>query len=380
MVSVTFVSSWNSRCGIAVYSKLLVEQLKRLADVQIIEVSGGSLKFFWKGLRVAGYGGIVHVQFSLGVFPALKVCKRIELVDFGAYLFYHGLKLRGIKPVSTIHEVPDTSVLNGKIGGFYMKRLLNLVFNYSKRLIVLTEKAKADLITAYGVDAEKIFVIPLGCLENPVTPDKAECKRRLGLEDKTVLLASGFVSWNHGLDLAISILPKLPANVHLVIAGGNRTNDTLKYYQNLKGTINSFGCAGRVCFVEDYPLPSHVWGAADVAVLPHRVAKECLTLRFHVSYGTPIVASDIECFKSINDMYGCLELFSSGNSFDLYCKLERVLQDSGYRESLGVMGERLRFENRWSVIAGRHFGVYQADVGASNSVTANLRTKKVTKT
>jgi len=82
----------------------------------------------------------------------------------------------------------------------------------------------------------------------------------------------------------------------------------------------------------------------------------------HIPDGTNFVAPD-------DDMYDCLELFSSESSVDLYCKLERVLQDSGYRKFLGVQGERLRFENRWSIIAGRHFRVYQA-VGASNSVTA----------
>lgn len=357
MVSVTFVSTWNSRCGIAVYSKLLVEQLKRLADVRVVEVSGGSLKFFWKGLRVAGYGGIVHVQFSLGVFPAFKV-GRIELVDFGAYLFYYGLKLRGVKPVSTVHEVPDVSVLAGKIGRFYMKRLLNLVFGLSRRLIVLTEKAKADLVNVYGVDAEKIFVIPLGCLDNPSILSKEECKSRLGLSGKTVIQVAGFASWNHGLDLLSQVLPKLPVNTHLLIAGGNRNRSTEAYYMHLKEQFNAFGCEGRVSFVESYPLPEYVWCAADVALLPHRLSKECLTLRFHLSYGVPVVASDIEVFSNINKAYGCLELFEPENTASLLDTLTHVLNNPEKTAFLRVQGQKMSVANRWSVIAEKHLEVY----------------------
>ncbi|MFA5365327.1 MAG: hypothetical protein WC325_09135 [Candidatus Bathyarchaeia archaeon] len=55
-----------------------------------------------------------------------------------------------------------------------------------------------------------------------------------------------------------------------------------------------------------------------------------------------------------------------------YGKGVRVMSFESFKK-MGFRGERLRFENRWSVIAERHFRVYQA-VGASNSVTAKRTT------
>ena len=63
--------------------------------------------------------------------------------------------------------------------------------------------------TIYGVSESKLRVIPHGSFEKPNFLNKEECKRKLGLQNKTVITILGFVTPKKGHDLVIPLLPAI---------------------------------------------------------------------------------------------------------------------------------------------------------------------------
>jgi glycosyltransferase involved in cell wall biosynthesis len=360
-LAVNMVTTWSSRCGIAVYSHFLSSELKKKAKLQVTEVPYTPIfspYFFILGYKAGKAKGIVHVQFAGGMYPGLKLGWLWYFENFTVLLYYLGLSMSHNFVVSTIHEVPEKKGNTGRLGKEYSKFLNNLIFNVPNLLVVLTKESKEQIIENFGVSGSKIKIVPLGCVENPKILDKDTCKKRLKLEGKTVLTIPGFVSSNHGHDLVVSVLPMLEKNVHLLIAGGPHTQGVSVYNEELKKLAEKYRCSERVTFIEDFPISSDVWNATDIAILPYRYSTESLTLRHLVSYKVPTITSDLTVFRNIKKEYDCIELFQTNNENDLLIKIKAVLSDVSIQRHLQEECQKMQNENTWSVIAARYIEEY----------------------
>jgi glycosyltransferase involved in cell wall biosynthesis len=359
-LAVNIVTTWKSRCGIAVYSHLLASELKKKVQLQVTEVPYSPIfspYFFILGYKAGKAKGIVHVQFAGGMFPGLKLWRLWNFENFTIFLYYMGLSLGHNLVVSTIHEVPEKRN-TGKLGRAYSKFLSNLIFNVPNLIIALSEESKNQLVRNFGVSSSKIKIIPIGCVEALQILDKGASKKKLKLEGKTVLTIPGFVSNNHGHDLVVSVLPKLGKNVHLLIAGGSQTEATSVYYEKLKKLVDDNQCSERVTFLEDFPISFDVWNATDIAILPYRYSAESLTLRLLVSYKVPTITSDLNVFRKIKKDYDCIELFQTNNQNDLLIKIESLMSNLSIQNRLREGCQKMYNENNWSEIASRHIQEY----------------------
>ena len=191
---------------------------------------------------------LVHVQFEYGLFPSLKVGRK-SLTAFACLLFYFGLSSGNRRVITTIHEPRKKLQLAGKSGLFYTKLLDKLIFTVSDLLIVHTQESKKLMETLYGVSESKLRVIPHGSFEKPNFLNKEECKRKLGLQEKTVITILGFVTPKKGHDLVIPLLPQLDSErstrdcweVH------KRTDDAL-FLEKLKKLAEQYHCSDKVTF------------------------------------------------------------------------------------------------------------------------------------
>ena len=377
--TVNLVTTWNSRCGIAIYSRFLATELKKRIKVQVIEVPDThalSPYFFILGYAAGRSNSIVHVEFAGTMFPGLKLWRRWHLSDFTALLFYLGLAFSRNVVVTTFHEVPETSSASGKVGIVYAKLLDKLICNVSNLIIVLTAESKERMIKNYGVSSSRLKVIPLGCVETPQIVDKETCKKKLNLMGKIVLTIPGFVSKNHGHDLVISNLPQLDKNVHLLIAGGPQTKEALVYYEELKKMAQMYQCSERVTFVEDFPISTNVWNATDIAVLPYRYSTESLTLRLLVAYKVPTITSDLSVFRNIKKEYNCIELFRSNDKDELLTKIRSLLSDLTIRRRLQEQCQKMWKDNTWSAIAVKHIEAYLEVLSGHPDVIYDNRKQK----
>lgn len=368
LLQINLVTSWDEKCGIATYSAFLAQELKKTVKVYItILPKKNALNPFFKilGYRVGHNQDLVHVQFEYGLFSTLKLGKR-SLTAFAALLFYLGLSLGNRFIVTTIHEPRKTIAAGTKSGIFYTRLLDKLVFSISDLLVVHTRESKELLEKVYEVNASKLRVIPHGSFEQPRFLDKLESKRKLGLQEKTVMTILGFVTPKKGHDLVIPLLPQLDRSVHLLIAGGPQTQEDAKYVQKLEKLAVQYHCSDRVTFTGYLPDLSTALNATDIAILPYKIVTDSGVLHILASYRVPTIASDLNAFREVYQEFGCISLFKNGNVQDLLQKIQSLLSDQQQRDSLKAQCEDMWNATKWSSIAQKHMEMYR-EVLSTNS-------------
>ena len=361
-LAVTLVNSWNRPCGIATYSEFLAQELQKTTKLYVTAVptkNALSPTFETLGYSVGRINDLVHVQFEYGIFPSLKIGKR-TLTAFSALPFYYGLSLGNRRIVTTVHEPRKIITAGGKSGLLYTKLLDKLIFNVSDLIIVHTEESKRLMQTLYGVEGSKLRVIPHGSYQQPKFMDKNRAKAELGLTGKTVVTVLGFVTAKKGHDLVIPLLPKMDRNVQLVIAGGPQNVEDKRYLEKLEKMAEQHHCIDKVTFTGYLPDLTAILNATDIAVLPYRTVTDSGVLHLLIAYRVPTVASDLEAFKECYDEYGCLDLFRSGDSQNLYEKIQALLSDEKRQDLLKAKCEDMWNATKWSNIAEKHLEAYRA--------------------
>ncbi len=361
VLAVNFVSSWDRQCGIATYTEFLAKELKDNAKAYVTDVpqiNGANPYFKLLGYSAGRSFDLVHVQFEYGIFPKLRLGRR-SLTAFSALLFYLGLSTGNRVVVTTMHEPRKAVTAGGRSGLLYTRLLDRAIFSVSDRIVVHTKESKRLLETVYGVKPVKLRIIPHGSYEQPHITDKETAKTALGLHGKTVVTILGFVTAKKGHDLALPLLPKLSADVQLVIAGGPQNSQDEAYMEKLKQFAQQYGVSERVTFTGYLDDLAPVLNASDIALLPYRYVTDSGVLHLLVSYMVPTLASDLAAFKEVHDEYGCIDVFRSGDSEDLLGKLQVLLSDSRHQAVLKAKCFDMWNQTRWSNIAKRHIELYR---------------------
>lgn len=146
---------------------------------------------------------LVNIQHEFGIFGG----------EYGSYLLYFLKKLQ--KPVvTTLHTVLPSP--NDKL-----KNMVLEITRYSKGIIVMTQSSKEILEKDYGLDSNRIKVIPHGIHRVSYTTSE-KAKVGLGFSDNLILSSFGLLNPNKGLEYVIEGLPKVVKkfpNVRFLIAG-----------------------------------------------------------------------------------------------------------------------------------------------------------------
>ena len=361
-LEINLVTSWNKQCGIATYSTFLAEELRKKVKLFITSLPDKNALnpyFLISGYRAGRSNDLINVQFEYGLFPSLKFGKK-SLTAFAALQFYLGLALGNRKVITTFHEPRKTVVSGGRGAFFYTKLLDRLIFAVSNLIIVHTHESKSLMKTVYGVAESRLLVIPHGSFENPVFLDKENCKRKFGLQGKTVMTILGFVTPKKGHDLVIPLLPQIDPNVQLVIAGGPQNTEDKIYLKRLKKLSEQYQCSDRVTFTGFLPDLTCIINSSDIAILPYRTVIDSGILHLIVAYKVPTIASDLKAFKEVYDEFGCLELFVNEDSHDLLREIQTLLSDQKQRDLLIAKCTQMWNETRWRRIAEKYLDAYRA--------------------
>lgn len=138
----------------------------------------------------------------------------------------------------------------------------------SANFVLPVTQVLAGHVTAYGVPAERIAVIPNGINRAHFVsaPTSDVAKQRLGLQGQLVLGFTGFVRDWHGVDRVVRWMstPAAPSNCHLLVVGDGPVRS------DLEALAAQLRIAKRVTFtgvIDRHRVPEHV-AAFDVALQP----------------------------------------------------------------------------------------------------------------
>jgi glycosyltransferase involved in cell wall biosynthesis len=367
--SVAMVSTWNSRCGIADYTRCIVEgagdsirfEIFADRDVEIIDAdSETEVVRDWNSRWVPSLDDlhadlelaepeVVHFQFNFAFF---------ELAHLAA-LIRRQLSSRTV--VVTLHRTSEAVIEGSLVGLHDIASTLQSVDR-----IIVHQQSDVDRLAGMGI-AENVTLIHMGTPAPPVV-DRTAVRDALGIDDRPVIGAFGFLLPHKGTLELVAVVDSLRAEmpgVHL-LAMCARHPDTISttYEAEVRSEIERRGLSDHVTLITDFlddEVVRTMLSAADVIALPYGPTEESASsaLRFVLPVGRPIVATDLPIFADARD---ALALVEPGRIDELTTAVRRVLTDPAHNEDLARRAAACARRYRWSLAVAQHREVYTAAI------------------
>ena len=227
---------------------------------------------------------LVNIQHEFGIFGG----------EYGSYLLLLLKKLQ--KPiVTTLHTVlpaPDERMLN----------IVQAIMKYSKGIIVMTHSSKEILKKDYGLDPDRIQVIPHGIHNVPYRTSR-HAKSIFGFSGKLILSTFGFLNPGKGVEYVIEALPpvvkKFP-QVRFLIAGVTHPvvleQEGEAYRNFLIKKVHQLGLSNCVSFFNTYFNINKLLQfleATDIYLSPSLNPNQAVsgTLSYALGSGRPVIST-----------------------------------------------------------------------------------------
>lgn len=246
-------------------------------------------------------------------------------------------RLLGLGVVTTAHDVRPFA------GRAFAPWMAMAAYRLADRVIAHSETARRELLQILGVSKTKVSVIPHGNYLRSMgeIPDQAEARSRLGLKrNSKVLLFFGQIKEVKGLDILLRAMPEV-VEAHedavLLIAGKVWKDDWGRYQGAAKALEDTGNCLCRVTYIPEPEVPDY-YASADAVVLPYRRIYQSGVLLLAMSYGKPVVVSDIEGMTEVVEDGANGYVFPSGEAPALAEKLSEALSDPDRLRAVGRAG------------------------------------------
>jgi glycosyltransferase involved in cell wall biosynthesis len=236
---------------------------------------------------------------------------------------------------------------------------------------VVMSRSAADLLTAsYGLDAQRIHVIPHGVPDLPLV-EPSTVKSGLGLPGRDILLSFGLLGPGKGIELAIDALPAVVAehpNVLLVVVGATHPNllvdgvDT--YRASLLAKVRETGMRDHVQLIDRFVGKGELtqWlEAADIFVTPYPNLGQIVsgTLSYAMGAGRAIVSTPyVYAAELLADGRGVLIDRPSPALFAT--ALNNLLADHGLRREIGRRAYQHSRAMVWPAVGRRYRDLFTA--------------------
>jgi glycosyltransferase involved in cell wall biosynthesis len=270
-------------------------------------------------------------------------------------------RLCGRKIVITVHDV-EPFVSSAHVNQSIIAR----VYRLADGLIVHNEASKRELMEKLGVRPEKISVIPHGnYIQSMVSmPNSIEAKHMVGISKSAkVILFFGQIKDVKGLDLLMESIPAVAREVPeavLLIAGRPWRSDYSKYEALMDKLGIRNRCISHIRFIPNGDVAKY-FAAADVVALPYRRIYQSGVLLMAMSYGRPVIVSDLPAMTEIvTDMQDGY-VFAQGLKGALSKQLIRALRDNQERERIANRAIEYVCQNHdWVQIGKKTEELYRA--------------------
>jgi len=288
------------QCGIATFTQDLYKSLTQSSDDDhgIFSISDGSEHFFPQEVAFVIDKENLHsyllaaqlinqnydaciVQHEYGIFGG----------ETGKYIIDLLEQLK-VPVVTNLHTVLQTPHVNEH---FVLRKLSQ----YSDRLTVMTQRAIDMLDTVYQIKKEHIALIPHGVPD--FAYDQEIAKKKLGLQDKKVMLSFGFLGRSKGIETALEAVAQVPEENFVYIILGSTHPNILKdegesYRISLMDKVKSLGIEKKVQFVNLFAtekLLIQYLSACDIYVTPYPNENQISsgTLSFAIGAGAAVIST-----------------------------------------------------------------------------------------
>jgi glycosyltransferase involved in cell wall biosynthesis len=242
----------------------------------------------------------------------------------------------GLHAYSLIHDV-------ARLDADAAVTLVKPIGRLSTGVIVHNDFSRAALLSAAPGVAGKTRVIPHGNYVDrfPDPPEMERARDALGLpQDRTILLFFGNPRREKGLHVLTEALVSLRdrRDVLLLVAGKMKPEEEAE----VRGFVAAHGLGDIVRLdighIADDRVPDY-YRAASIVVLPYLRVYESGVALMAMSFGRPILASDLPVFQGVVAESGAGVTFPAGDAAALG---EAIASLAGRDDELAAMGARAR--------------------------------------
>ncbi len=292
------------KCGIATFTADVVEQLGRHhpeIDCQVHALDAGRGERYPAGVaailadtaesyavtarRINESGpDVVWLQHEFGIFggkDGALVCGLVDQIAAPLVITFH-----------TVLGEPSAN----------QRRIVEHLISRASRIMVMSRHGRDLLVEAYRAPADRVEVIPHGAPDRPFGRT-AEFKRRLGLEDRNVLMTFGLLGPGKGLEHAIAALPAIiarhPGTVYRIV-GATHPNLVARqgeaYRDKLIAQAEAMGVADHIEWDNRFLGTAELLDqleACDIYLTPYPNLQQATsgTLSYAVALGKAVVAT-----------------------------------------------------------------------------------------
>ena len=310
-VKVGIVSTWNIRCGIAEYTKYLVENVDKNIDIKIlanyeniknIEKNKISMVRCWNRFQdnlddlyaiIKNYElNIVHFQFNFGLF---KLKPLVDLIK--------KLKNDNINIIITFHSVKDIDHIRSSLGDYKDDlKYVDIIWVHTINDI--------RFLSTMGIE-KNVVHIPQG-IKNFRHYNNDIIKYKI-FNNKFIISSFGFFLPHKGILEIIESLPilmKTYPDILFIAVNAIYPDDTSReYFKNCTDRVRELNLSKNVIFFKEY-LPEdeiiELLRLSDIVIMAYKETKESSSaaIRFAVSSYKPIIASNAQIFDEFrNEVY-----------------------------------------------------------------------------
>jgi D-inositol-3-phosphate glycosyltransferase len=265
----------------------------------------------------------------------------------------------GLRVVITAHDVEAFKE------GISTPLFVRWVYRVAHRVIAHSEVAKRELVQELDVAESKIDVICHGnyLASVPTGITREMARAHFGLTpDQRVLVFFGQIKDVKGLEVLLegfALARAQDPGLHLLIGGRVWKTDFSKY-QHL---INQHGlgpfCTLHIRYIPDDEVP-YFYRCADLVVLPYLRIYQSGVVLLAMSYGSPVLVSDIEGMLEAVDDEKSGFVFRSRDPRHLAQRLGEIFARPGRAAEMGQAGHRMvSVRNDWGRLGVQSLACYR---------------------
>jgi glycosyltransferase involved in cell wall biosynthesis len=262
------------------------------------------------------------------------------------YLVLEILNFRKRPIIIEFHEVVDpleSSILPIRV---YSKMMGKLIRSFAMRYVVHSNADKALISKSYGLETEKVEVIPHGIYDHHEKLERTVAKSTAEIKEDFVILFFGLLRPYKGLKYLIKAFESLREEVidksRLLIVGETWEDKESKEFVKESKYSNKITMVDRYVSDEETSL---YFSASDVLVIPYTRASQSGVAHIGMAFGLPIIASEIGGLEDSLGKYTGTVFVQPESAEDIAQALIQVFDDRGEFEAPE--------ELRWNEVAKR---------------------------
>jgi glycosyltransferase involved in cell wall biosynthesis len=214
------------------------------------------------------------------------------------YLVLDVLNFRRRPIIIEFHEVVDPLESSIFLIRIYSKVMGRLIRRLATHYVVHSNSDKELISKNYGIEKEKIEVIPHGIYDHYKKIERNVAKSTVGIKEDFVILFFGLLRPYKGVKYLIKAFESLPEDSieksRLLIVGETWEDKESKELAKESEFSNKINVVDR--YVSDDEI-SLYFSASDVLVIPYTRALQSGVAHIGMAFGMPIIASEVGGLK-----------------------------------------------------------------------------------